>query len=1360
MATQDLSYFLVKNEDIKKAVKQILVINKATNEVIAEYTGKSYTKTENNNTTIYNQYDKIIKSYSNFDYSIKENILPVDPNSQYSEQELRNISNVLKVRLSQYGLSQKILYEPINSNTYSGNYKTLESGYYKLTLSASGRSTNENFTRFIGQYRKPAVKDELLIKPCRIGFRDNRSFIWRREKEIDEGYFLLWEGTYLFANNYIVFHLEKKGFRENNKDELKKLEIKYFGLMVYPIKNQNGVEQIYVSFLDDGNIDQMNFYTNFNGVDFVKNGIVINEDFKKQRNLIDYGGRGELTNVLLFQDDKIEILDYNIGNESILKYISQLSFSVKNEDDRLVDINLIYYPNDDYGAVGGNLIFNSFNLYQEQYNLPEDGYVKLQYMGDSESVFRNIVIIPNQEIVFGNYTNKTYNPKKNENTIITPNILKVIGDEIAEIYFKIKDRTKEIDIKKSKLDDISIKDLDKFELIKLDNHRRLLKFKMPMKSKNQNIYEFNLNLETTNRDFHFALSYDTNIIDYVVISNDTEDDDIEEKNIYKKEDEDENGIYKDLKFKAGEKLNIFIHYKEDNHTVIKPLLEYYLSDCINENSVNPSNNYMQTISDFIMPARDVMLYLKTEPLYTLTVFINKEKDDNGNEIESNIESLEFNKNTYKNESEDFPLPIISKHTWGKIIDITANFKNGSKYTILDEAEIRNQYSEIAVSKRKREEDENGEENGFYIGSQSLKFNMPDRDFTLYIYEKENTYKLSFSIDEEHTIDNHGISGIILRKGNEDEKGHNFLNIGNPFNGKIEGKELSIIPGTYINVEIVYKDNEYKTYYGLDYKFVFLQIFNFNKSTITPQSKQKGKEQYITFEMPNELPNGYLDIKLKTVDLFRYILKLETFGIQSKKERPIKKAIVCYREPDPDNGYSEIVDFENLSSPREVKIEKESIIDLYIRFTDIYQHLDKMHLYGQIANPIIEEAGDFFNDIWGDDPKPQNPSDINTSNKEYFQHIRFKMPFYHTTLNLKWEERLFFIDFDIQENLINTISLSVSQKSHHPDGITAPGSSEFMAFTRFPHFTYPKVINSTNNTGAITENSIKISSSLKNGLIINNSFSFFKINNGNAIRLDTTNNFGISSVNNNSNNDISFNAFKHNIKFFLRAKYPAGFILSEINHIFNYITLLPGTYNIYFGGSKGGNGQRSTAFLDPWENNGSSGSRGQIALLTNLNIEENLTLNYFIGKAGNDGIRGNPNSDGSGPGGGGGGLSYIEFSKNVRYRNRDCKIIYCNGGKGGNGGGYADSGNLDHRPGGGGGGGGTLGNPNDVGAPWNGNGDKGGNGWNDISEGGQGGDGWDLRSKLNISMINGNDNENNSYQNVTPGNDGFLFIKSI
>lgn len=91
---------------------------------------------------------------------------------------------------------------------------------------------------------------------------------------------------------------------------------------------------------------------------------------------------------------------------------------------------------------------------------------------------------------------------------------------------------------------------------------------------------------------------------------------------------DYGNYYSGYGFEAGQKLEIEIRFTDEDYSLIKELICNYLADCLEPDSISKSNNYVQIINPFKMPVRDVLLFLKTEKTYMLTIFISNSGDRN------------------------------------------------------------------------------------------------------------------------------------------------------------------------------------------------------------------------------------------------------------------------------------------------------------------------------------------------------------------------------------------------------------------------------------------------------------------------------------------------------------------------------------------------------------------------------------------------------------------------------------------------------------------------------------------------------------------------------------------------------------
>ena len=974
MATQELHYFVLRNQDYENSVPR-------------------YDLPHDDDPLFKNGWLK----YQNL------------TDKQIKEERLKHYNDVVKYRTSRYGLGQVILddYIPKTDETF----RLLEQGYYLITLSGAGHNNTTYKSKFVGEWKKTSIKDNLTI---------DKDFTWYREKEIDEGFYLLWKGKYTYSKDVILFSRTHFGYRDDELDKEDKWfesQIQYYGLMTvldsphsHETNKPHDDNYVYTVFLDNTKTDLMNFYINSDYVETEENEL----------NFV-IGGRGQTLNTIICQNNTNQDIQYTVGEKNVspnsnVKFLNDLSFTANgsnnNEElreNKIVDdiINYYSYPNDNFGSSGGDLIQNKFDYFDKGENT-EDGYVKITYYGLPDCF--DIVTRKIKYTIDDEYKNdieaKIYiidNPDEfnNEKTDYeitdyydnSPNINRIIAFEQTDIYVRIKDRDREIDLEKSTLGGTPLNELDKFKLkdcvkdlkfkiTEIDNYRRKLSFKMPYF---YDVEEYALNLVTKKRKFYFAVSIDDKI-ESVTIGGIT----------YNKENEDELGIDRNLVFEAGKELSIEITFKEDNYTIIKPLLATYLRDCLDVRNINASNNCKQIISKFKMPDRDVVLFLKTERLYTLTVF----KETSGGHIES-IGGFTDN-----------DLPIIKKYAWDEFIDLDIRFTSNSEFVCIDEDYLKIQYSQIEVSERKKNNQHQ------YEGNQTISFFMPDNDFTLYIKEKSPTFNLTFKTLEE--LNDLKIVGIyyIYENGQEKVLVPEWTGVEEKTN--IEGEpprivyvsnSIEVIPSTNVKIRIEYETRDGNSYFYLDEDFLISQ---FQELTITRKSDLPSNhnindvydgDQYLSFVMPAAPVTLYL----KTIDP-RYTLSFDL----EETQRPISnkkiEKILFY-----DSYNLKVVDFLNPKN-LQVGILKETTVNIFVKFTDTETELDKEYIENQIIPIIYYDINTnnnlHFNSLKGvGDNKIEdsifNQFGISTSNCLYYQRFDFKINDIMNKLSpviLKWMER--------------------------------------------------------------------------------------------------------------------------------------------------------------------------------------------------------------------------------------------------------------------------------------------------------------------------------------------------------------------
>jgi hypothetical protein len=633
----------------------------------------------------------------------------------------------------------------------------------------------------------------------------------------------------------------------------------------------------------------------------------------------------------------------------------------------------------------------------------------------------------------------------------------------ADVYYRILDRTKELDLEESTLNGISLSGYSvKYEkstsvsllsgydngeqvyitnqdrsynevermikdryknnelyVTELDNHRRKLSFKTPTRSDGNFPTNIKLDLKVTERKFYFAIARDNEIdtvkIDGILFHPDDQDED----GLYKKRkkrdnngnvilDGDGNPIYhddddKDYGFVAGATLEIEVRFKNETMALRKELIPNYLSDCLGNVPTNMSNNYIQIISPFYMPRRDVLLFLKTEQTYLLKIF--KANDS------KNIESIDH--------EGELELPITKKHFWDDLVVIYVMFSN--QYFEIDREYLKSQLSDIEDIRFNDSERSYEQNFGYDISiPQTIKFFMPARDVTLYIKEKDYRHKLTIRSFNRKTDDND--------ESNDEEPNHfSGININNePPDGVLnESNELIYYFHAIDKVMIkVYFDGPENEYFELDKEFMTTQLMAFekingNQDFVGKRDKTDlvftGAFQEINFVMPDQ--DLVLVIKESTIRRFLTIEPDPYQNISATKN--IQRVIY------ENKLYPATMD-KILVSEKLTTIVEGQEINLFVEFEDIKMKIDEDHFYGQIIPRQIYEAGEEIEDAL--------VPILSATNKELYQRIRFAMPTTDFTLYLRWAERVYFFDVDYPFALINNPVYSIVRDGATIDNI--------------------------------------------------------------------------------------------------------------------------------------------------------------------------------------------------------------------------------------------------------------------------------------------------------------------------------------
>lgn len=1124
-------------------------------------------------------------------------------------------------------------------------------------------------------------------------------------------------------------------------------------------------KKILNTFLDDSFSDFTNFYK-ISGANEVTSGI----------DIINPGGRGQLLNAIIVNTIRPTNIIYDVGVYSgyisgNYEYHDYMNSKFKNVQAVSGNQSEFAPYSDNYGGIGGNVIQNSFDFYEK--NIPENGFVRLIYADPDIIGLRTLEITCSGLEVLPD-TTAAISGNAIINTMLTENE--------ANVYYRILERNRDLDLEKSVLNGKPLSEYNvKYEYIasvfnnqsyndreqlilnkypdnelyisKLDNHRRILSFKTPFRSENvDNQTVIPLDLKTTNRKFYFAVARDNNIdtvkIDGILFHPDDQDKDGLYRKYRQRDDNgnvilDDNGdpIYNGYEFYAGQPYEIEVTFKDEADSLMKELIVHYLSDCLEENSISRSNNYKQTINPFKMPQRDVLLFLKTERCYLLNIFRSED-------------SSHINEILHENESE---LPIFKRHFWDDKIEIAVSFS--SKFYEIDREDLKNQLSDIDDIRYNDSERLYEPNVGYDISiPETIKFLMPARNVTLYIKEKDYRQKLKIRSFNKKTDDNDVT--------NDNEPNH-FFEIS--VNGETPNRLLSEEPEyefmvrdpITIKVYFYYDDNNY---YELDNEFITTQLMAFNKLN--------GKE-YVEkrADSDNNILNGYdspyqeINFAMPNQDLVLIIKEIST-----RKKLVIKPDPYQFNnETRKINGiiYNNI--FYNFLSNIPVTIEAvpEQVIDIYVSFSDICMHLDSLFLYSQEPLSMkIEEAGE-YSDILEPSQYPLY-GDINDK-KELYQHFRFKMTKDDLTLSLKWIERLFMIEYDIQASFFNSTTI---KDSNRVINLYEPPKEKQVTMRQsiFPHYTYPVVGNDITginyydppyNTIMFRRNTIDIISKLKPYMKLKGTTCYLKIGN-NKIPFEVNDQYSVINYPSDPNRvhpysdklnviwdepalNISFPMPKDNVKITLNI----GLKIEQEITIKDYgqgeFFLDAGYYDIEVRAADGGDGNSKASIGQRWS-------------ITNLLFKEPFTLTYMLGQVGQNGGGWRGNHGGGGGGGAGGGSSLLIFDTLFLNPNDNntYDAVYCTGGWGTRG----RSGD-GVTPGAGGsagyGGGGTVENDPEN----NGNGGNGGDGgsgpfYGTAGSGGAGGIGWSRKNIKNKKVIW--KLGNSGITRTTANADGYLYIK--
>jgi len=162
-----------------------------------------------------------------------------------------------------------------------------------------------------------------------------------------------------------------------------------------------------------------------------------------------------------------------------------------------------------------------------------------------------------------------------------------------------------------------------------------------------------------------------------------------------------------------------------------------------------------------------------------------------------------------------------------------------------------------------------------------------------------------------------------------------------------------------------KDVELNLQYTDGNRLINEDIFNhylcLEPDKIKYTERDRTNTHNISFNMPAR--NVVLRIEVDTL-LFLTIEYHQRQVIEERDKeipRPIEDVLI--------RNYGQKV-YSLPSSPYRLQVKYGSVLDFYVKFTDIFQHLDKDLIYSQVPNADIEEAGEFSNYLFPNQILPE------------------------------------------------------------------------------------------------------------------------------------------------------------------------------------------------------------------------------------------------------------------------------------------------------------------------------------------------------------------------------------------------------
>jgi len=685
-------------------------------------------------------------------------------NDQISDDVLKDVNYKTKYRQSGYNKNGVIVESGATNNGSSILY---EAGYYYLIGSAAG-GKNKIINRFNGRWI--IKKDVNIIDYIKIYNQDGIKTIgysWERVKVLDEtrtdligsnnifsilnknkdeldilyknGYINTWKGTYSYLNNTVFLSLLEHNSLPEKRDD--------YGILM--LKNDifdNKTPKLFSYRLDDSN-EETYKYEKLSSTDISSlTDITFNAPDSK-------GGDGEFFNEVINLENKNTELKYQIGSAPT-NYLTNGGNSVIKMDTK--NITLLGGNKDknvNFGGLGGNFLYDYYGRIKYNPKTPEDGYLKILYLGRPNNLAYKLNVIPNEHIT--NFSHPI-------NHIVqgTPVVLKI---ELEDDY--------EIDLENSTINNQSLLDYEEYLLITTTEAEKLTKMELTDCYNNiQTLYFVmpnnwrwvNDERKIVNKDDDVIINLVTKDIKYTVKVD--VDDYIKKWNI--------DGKTEDISFKSGEMVNLNIFYSTKDRKIDEDIFIYYL--CFdNENEEEKVTfkplNILENLQEieFKMPARNVILKVVTCNKYYLIFQKNERQEFERNEMSINsnryIKSIIVQNRTenigMQQSISIFPYTLETKAEI--IYDVYVEFSD--IYMHLDNTNLYNEIPTINVSKAGDFNDE------YIIGShllylkpniisnsnqelyQHFRFKMPKKNLIINLKWIERLYQIEYNILEKNLI---------------------------------------------------------------------------------------------------------------------------------------------------------------------------------------------------------------------------------------------------------------------------------------------------------------------------------------------------------------------------------------------------------------------------------------------------------------------------------------------------------------------------------------------------------------------------------------------------------------------------------